>query len=778
MDAQRLDLLLDALADYAIYMLDPDGFVTTWNRGAERVKGYTAVEIIGQHFSRFFTSEDRANGLPERILEAARTNGRHEAEGWRVRKDGTRFCANAIIQSIRDERGALIGFAKITRDITERFQAQRAIVESERRFRILVDGVIDYAIYMLDPCGIITNWNTGAQRLKGYSAEEVIGQHFSRFYTKEDRASGLPARVLDVAAREGRYETEGWRVRKDGGRFWASIIVDAIRDEDGRLQGFAKVTRDITERRAALDALHESERQFRLLVNGVVDYAIFMLDLNGIITSWNAGAQRIKGYTVEEIVGQHFSRFYTEHDRAAGAPARALYTATREGRFSAEGWRVRKDGTVFWANVVIDAIRDEKGELIGFAKITRDVTEQRNSQLALEAAQKQRDHAQRMDALGQLTGGVAHDFNNLLMIISGHIRTIEKAKAVADDPKLSRAIKAISHAAQRGTSLTRQLLTFSRRQTINPIVIKLAERIGTMRTMLESVVGSSIRLSTSIGSDIWTVKVDENELELALVNIALNARDAMPKGGALIVTTENVKLSSADTLAAIEGEFVALRITDTGVGIAPDVLPKVFDPFFTTKDADKGTGLGLSQVHGFAHQSGGTVQIESEVGRGTTLTIYLPRSREAPHAAAHDGGDEESVAGGRVLVVEDNPEVLAVCISMLEQLGYETYAVAGAPAALEMVEKQSFDLVISDIVMPGMDGTALANSIRARKPKIPVLLVTGFNPSVGQAEFPIVRKPFDLSVLSRTVAGLIAEAKQPPNSNLVRLKVRHTETRS
>jgi CheY-like chemotaxis protein len=363
------------------------------------------------------------------------------------------------------------------------------------------------------------------------------------------------------------------------------------------------------------------------------------------------------------------------------------------------------------------------------------------------------------------------------MIVSGYIRTIEKAKAVADDPKLSRATKAIAYAAQRGASLTRQLLTFSRRQTINPIVLQLAERLGTMRTMFESLVGSSIRLSTSTGSDIWTVKVDENELELALVNMALNARDAMPKGGALVITAENVNLSSADTLAAIEGEFVALRITDTGCGIAPDVLPKVFDPFFTTKEADKGTGLGLSQVHGFAHQSGGTVHIESEVGRGTTVTIYLPRSQEAPHAAADDSG-VESVTSGRVLVVEDNPEVLAVCISMLEQLGYETYAVSGAPAALEVIEKQSFDLVISDIVMPGMDGMALANSIRARKPEVPVLLVTGFNPSVGQGEFPIVRKPFDISVLSRAVAGLIAEAKQPPNSNLVRLKMRHSDAKS
>jgi PAS domain S-box-containing protein len=767
MDAGRVELLVDAVADYAIYMLDPDGFVTTWNPGAERINGYQAIEIIGQHFSRFFTLEDRARGLPERILEAARSGGRHEAEGWRVRKDGSRFWANAIMQPLRDEQGALVGFAKITRDITERVQAQQAIIDGERRFRILVEGVIDYAIYMLDPSGMITNWNPGAERMKGYSADEIVGQHFSRFYTKEDRASGLPARVLDTAAREGCYESEGWRLRKDGSRFWASVIVYAIRSENGALQGFAKVTRDITERRAALEALRESERQFRLLVAGVTDYAIYMLDPNGIVASWNAGAQRIKGYTADEIIGHHFSRFYTEPDRSAGVPARALYTASQEGRFEAEGRRVRKDGSVFWANVVIYQIRDETGELIGFAKITRDITERRKAQLELEETQRQRAHAQRMEALGQLTGGVAHDFNNLLMIVSGHINTIKKA--VADDPKLSRAAKAIAYAAQRGATLTRQLLTFSRRQTINPTVFQVAERVGAFRAMLEIFAGSSVRLSVAIGSDIWSVKVDESEFDLALVNLALNAHDAMPSGGALVITAENVNLCPGDTLAAIQGEFVALRITDTGSGIAPDVLPKVFDPFFTTKEFGKGSGLGLSQVHGFAHQSGGTVHVDSAVGRGTTVTLYLPRSEETPRTVQGESR-VESTAGGTVLVVEDNPEVLAICVSMLEQLTYEVCAVSGASAALDVIEKKNFDLVVSDIVMPGgMDGAALANAIRARRPELPVLLVTGFSPSASHADFPIIRKPFDFSELSRTVARLIAEAKQPPDSNLVRL---------
>lgn len=400
-------------------------------------------------------------------------------------------------------------------------------IKSERRFRILVEGVIDYAIFMLDPSGVVVNWNAGAERLKGYTADEIIGQHFSKFYTPEDRASGMPGRFLDIAAREGRFEAEGWRVRKDGSRFWASVVIDAIRSETGVLQGFAKVTRDITERRAALDAIRESERQFRLLVAGVTDYAIFMLDPNGIITSWNAGAQRIKGYTEEEIIGQHFSKFYTERDRAAGVPARALYTATHEGRFEADGWRVRKRGTMFWANVVIDPIRDEHGHLIGFAKITRDITERRDTQLALQEAQNQRAHAQKMDALGQLTGGVAHDFNNLLMVISGNIHTLKKA--LADDAKLARAAEAISLATQRGEALTRQLLTFSRRQTVNPTVLDLAVRIEEFRKMVASFIGGSARLIVTLEPELWPVKLDANELEVALVNLAVNARDAMPR---------------------------------------------------------------------------------------------------------------------------------------------------------------------------------------------------------------------------------------------------------
>ena len=249
---------------------------------------------------------------------------------------------------------------------------QSGLFESERRFRLLVEGVVDYAIYMLDPHGIITNWNAGAKRIKGYEAEEVVGHHFEMFYPPEDREAGMPARSLETARNKGKFEAEGWRLRKDGTKFYASVVIDALYEE-GQLIGFAKITRDITERVKVADALKESERHFRLLVNGVTDYALYMLDPNGIVTNWNAGGQRIKGYSPEEIIGQHFSRFYSDADRAAGRPARALRLALENGRYEEEGWRVRKDRTFFWASVVIDPIRDDDKKLLGFAKITRDI---------------------------------------------------------------------------------------------------------------------------------------------------------------------------------------------------------------------------------------------------------------------------------------------------------------------------------------------------------------------------------------------------------------------
>ena len=494
--------------------------------------------------------------------------------------------------------------------------------------------------------------------------------------------------------------------------------------------------------------LFESERSFRLLVEGVADYALYMLDPKGIITSWNIGGERIKGYSPAEIVGQHFSRFYTETDRANGKPARALGIARDKGRYEEEGWRVRKDGTFFWASVVIDPIYED-GELIGFAKITRDITERRNTELKLEAMQKQLAESQKFDALGQLTGGVAHDFNNLLMIISGSLHTLKRG--TDDDAKLQRAISAIETATRRGAALTNQLLTFARRQSVNPQAIDFSERIGAIREVLDAGVGSAVRITFDIAREIWPIRTDVSEFETALLNLVINARDAMPDGGTVTISARNVVLDEAP----LAGEFVAIDIADTGLGIPADVVDKIFEPFFTTKPIGKGTGLGLSQVHGFAHQAGGTVKVASELGKGTVFSILLPRGTDVP---ARETAEVVPFRGsGTVLLVEDNPDVAIVSIGLLEQLGYRVRRVPDAESALRELEQNGVDFVFSDIVMPGkMDGLTLAHHLRLIRPGLPILLATGYSEAAAdvRGDFPILRKPYEIHELSEAIAKL------------------------
>jgi PAS domain S-box-containing protein len=494
--------------------------------------------------------------------------------------------------------------------------------------------------------------------------------------------------------------------------------------------------------------LFESERSFRLLVEGVADYALYMLDPHGIVTSWNIGGQRIKGYSPEEILGRHFSSFYTEVDRTNGKPARALRIAEEQGRYEEEGWRVRKDGTFFWASVVIDPIREGE-KLVGFAKITRDITERREAELKLAQMQAQLAESQKLDALGQLTGGVAHDFNNLLMIISGSVHTLKKG--IEDDPRRQRALVAIEAATRRGAALTSQLLTFARRQSVNPEPVNVADRIDAVRDVLDTGVGGAVTLQFDVDRGAWPVIVDVAELETALVNLVINARDAMPAGGVITIAARNQTLDKEPHA----GDYVAISVEDTGVGIAPDLMSRIFDPFFTTKPVGKGTGLGLSQVHGFAHQAGGTIKVSSEIGKGTKIAILLPRKDVALSAqntrVAPGGGS------GTVLLVDDNPDVATVSASLLEQLGYTVRKVADAEAALREIERDGIDLVFSDIVMPGkMDGLGLARHLKETRPRLPILLATGYSDAAVnvRGDFPILRKPYEIHQLSEAIAKL------------------------
>jgi len=624
-------------------------------------------------------------------------------------------------------------------------------LNTDAPFQLLVQSIVDYAIYMLSPEGIVTSWNAGAERIKGFQTEEIVGKHFSTFYTDEDREAGTPQRVLETARREGKYEGEGWRVRKDGSRFWASIVVDRINGEDGELVGFAKITRDMTEQRKANQALLEAERRFRILVQGVTDYAIYMLDPDGRVTNWNVGAEHIKGYTPSEIIGEHFSRFYTPEDLDAGVPKRALETARQTGRYEAEGWRVRKDGTRLWASVVIDAIRDEDGKLIGFAKITRDMTEKRETQLRLEESREQLFRSQKMEALGQLTGGLAHDFNNLLTAILG--ATDLGLRNIADQEKLKRMLEGIRNSAQRGASLTKQLLAFARAQPLEIHQIDLKGFLGDVTMLVRPSLRSDIELVTEISDQLWPADSDAGALELALLNLAFNARDAMKQGGKLRISAQNVVLTGAPE--GLKGEHVALRVTDTGTGMSAETMERVFEPFFTTKSFGEGTGLGLSQVFGFTKQIGGAVTVESQVGKGSTFTIYLPASRGATGSESRGNGAH---ALGRVLIVEDDTLVAELAAGMLTELGFDPIVAHSAKEALDrLASGEKPAIIFSDIVMPGgISGMELARKVRQRFPELPILLTTGYSEQAGGTHgFPVLLKPYEMESLAGAIGKLL-----------------------
>ncbi|VVO73839.1 PAS domain-containing sensor histidine kinase [Pseudomonas fluorescens] len=625
----------------------------------------------------------------------------------------------------------------------------------DKRFRLLIDAVIDYAIYMIDPDGIIISWNAGARRFKGYEEAEIIGQHFSRFYTDDDRRVGKPQKALDTAIREGRFEGEGWRVRKDGTHFWSHVVIDPIYDPSGQLLGFAKITRDLTDRKMAEEVLKQSEQQFRLLVQSVTDYAIYMLAPDGRLTNWNPGAQRIKGYAPEEVIGQHFSMFYTPEDRVAGEPQRTLDIAVREGRFENKGWRVRKDGTRFFAHVVVDPIWGETGTLLGFAKITRDITEVTQAQQALEQTREALFQAQKMQAIGQLSGGIAHDFNNLLTVILGNLEIVRKR--ISDDPKITRLLDNATQGALRGVSLTQRMLAFARRQELKSEPVEIPALVQGISGLLRSSLGPSVILETRFPPALEPVLADVNQLELAVLNLATNARDAMPHGGKIVISTRTEDVCDDVRPPMAAGQYVCLSVTDTGEGMDDATLASAMDPFFTTKGLGKGTGLGLSMVHGFIEQLGGRFVLKSKKDHGTTAELWLPvASSNAPRNAVIDEPVTPEVPRLSVLVVDDDSLVLTSTCLLLEDLGHRVIAATSGVQALEMLEgDQAIDLVITDMAMPQMSGAQLADAIRRLKPDMPIILATGYAERLEnfEAGLPRLSKPFTQLNLVEIIAS-------------------------
>jgi PAS domain S-box-containing protein len=643
-----------------------------------------------------------------------------------------------------------------------------------RSLRLLINAVIDYVMYMIDLDGRVLTWNAGAVRLKGYSAEEIVGQSFARFYTPEDLQAELPQKALRTAREKGRFEAEGWRVRKDGTRFWASVVIDAVRDPENEVIGFAKVTRDVTERRIAQEAMLESERRYRRLIEAVTDYAIFQLDPDGCVTTWNAGAERIKGYKPDEIIGQHFSSFYTEADRKDGLPKRALRTAAATGRYAADGWRVRKDGSKFFASVVIDTIYDEQGLVSGFAKITRDITERHEAQSRLKATQEQLAASQKMDAIGQLSGGIAHDFNNLMMIVIGNLETAQRhSRKHETAPAMNRALANAMRGAQRASTLTSRLLAFSRRQALDPKPLDVNKFLVGAAEFIQRSLGETVQIEAVGSPGLWHVDVDANQLEVALVNLAINARDAMPSGGKLTIESANVFADEKYSHFNPEiepGQYVAICVSDNGVGMPSDVLERAFEPFFTTKESGHGTGLGLSQVYGFVKQSGGHLKIYSEVGQGTTVKIYLPRLRG--NAVEDDLEEHEEDIGAEgnetILVVEDDAEVRAYLWEALRNLNYRVFTAPNVETGLDVLRKhERIDLLLTDIVMPGGNGRELATKAAILRPDLQVLFMTGYSRNAvvhhGRLDegVDLLHKPVSQAELASRVRMALDRKRQP-----------------
>ena len=628
-------------------------------------------------------------------------------------------------------------------------------------------AVADFAICILDIEGTVTSCNSSFQHLMGYELADIAGHNISQFYPEDAAKIGLFREALQTAAREGKFEYETWRVRKDGSRLWAHVTIDPIRNPSGEVTGFAEITRDLTRRRASEKTLRENQEQFRLLVQGVTDYAIFLLDKDGRVSNWNPGAQRIKGYLPEEIIGRHFSQFYTEEDRAAGMPQVALETAKREARFEKEGWRVRKDGSRFWAHVIIDPIRSDDGELIGYAKVTRDITERRDAQKKLEGAREALFQSQKMEAIGQLTGGIAHDFNNLLMVVLGSLELLRKR--LPDDPRLIGLLNNAVEGAQRGAALTKRLLAFARRQELKQEAVDVAELVHGMRELMQRSLGPSIEIETRFPQALKLVLADANQLEMVLLNLAVNARDAMPGGGRIVIAAREEALAAenGNGISLTPGAYVLLSVRDTGTGMDEDTLQRAMEPFFTTKGLGKGTGLGLSVVKGIIEQFGGRFTLESQPDKGTTATLWLPVagvSDAVAEAAAHPAAEPPLTRRMlRVLAVDDDELVLTNTMAMLEDLGHTGLQAASATEALMLLEKgAAVDVVLTDQVMPHVTGIELAGLIRRTWPDLPVILATGFAeiPPDAGADLPRLAKPFTQNALAEQLARIPYAAKR------------------
>ncbi|CAH2601413.1 Histidine kinase [Rhodovastum atsumiense] len=753
-----------------IELLDAAGRVLAVNGPGLQAQGQDDVAALqGRDWASLWPDEARPS--VEAALRMTQAGGTARFSHARTTATGTSICWDVVLSPVRTAEGAVERLVATSRDVTE----QR---RHEARLQEVIEA-IPGLVFVTDAAGGHIYTNRHFQDFTGLPATALLGEGWTRTVHPDDLAM-VRRRWNESVRLVIPYEVEMRMRGADGTWTWYLVRGCPVHRADGQVDRWYGICLDISDIVAAREArarhertlerqvqegnaaLRESETWFRLLVQGVTDYAIFMLDPQGRVANWNTGAERIQGYTADEVVGRDFAIFHTEEDRAAGEPARALQTAATEGRYEDEGWRVRKDGTRFWANVILDPIRDEDGVLIGYAEITRDITAQRDSRAALEDAQRRFAQAQKMEAVGQLTGGIAHDFNNLLQVVSGNLELLLARSRRAEDPRSERLLTRSLRAIGRGARLTGQLLSFSRRQMLYPERVRLDRLVGEIHELVRRAVGESIGVTIHADPELWDCILDPGQFEAALLNLVLNARDAMPAGGRIEIALTNLPLAGTEamTFEVADGNYVRVEVTDTGTGMSPEVLARAFEPFFTTKQIGEGSGLGLPQVHGFVRQSGGGVLARSRADEGTVISLVFPAddqtAAQAPATAApaRDGTPPLSV-----LLVEDDPDVLGVVRMMLLDAGCSVTTAADGVAALDVLRSdRPIDVLLSDVVMPnGVSGVDLAREARAIRPDIRVLLASGYARDVlnrlgAEDEFTIIAKPYTQASLLHHLA--------------------------
>lgn len=633
--------------------------------------------------------------------------------------------------------------------------ANAAAIEVERRRADRIWSFSRDFMVVVDEEGVFQSVSPSWTRILGHPAEQVVGRSFSDFMHPDDIAANCDA--LGHAQVYGNLSNYEYRFRATDGSYhsveWHTTM------EEGLVYAYG---RDVTERRQVEEALINSQEQFRHLVQGVTDYAIYMIDLEGRVSSWNEGARRIKGYEPGEIIGEHFSRFYTDDDRERGEPVRALETAREEGRFISEGWRVRKNGEPFRASVVIDAIRDDEGRPIGFAKITRDITERDQAQHELEIAREALFQSQKMDAIGQLTGGVAHDFNNLLMAVLSSLDLLRKR--VPDDPMTQRLLNNAVEGAKRGATLTQRMLAFARRQELELDSFDLPQLLSGMSDLVQRSIGPEWPISTNLPLRLPAVRADANQLEMAILNLIVNARDATPSGGHILIsaTSEVLREGAVEDLPA--GTYVRLVVRDKGTGMDAETLRRATEPFFTTKGVGKGTGLGLPMVHGMARQIGGSFELQSKPGEGVSAILWLPAAETGSRTSEPLAAEEPLPSMSRltILAVDDDALVLMNTAALLEDLGHVVIEAESARAAMGAVRaRKDIDLIITDQAMPDMTGVDLIAAVEEFRPHMPVIIASGYGEGVDVPGRQVVRlsKPFNQRQLAKAIETAIEGAK-------------------